>query len=247
MTKMWMVSHRLLGIACLAVILAGCGAGTGGGAAPAAGSPNPVQPQPSPTVAATSGYSTEAAVSVAAAKASLAKTLSVSVQVVAVVSVEDEIWSDSDFGCSRYGRPPMEITTPGYRIILSVKSKQYEYHTDKAGKVVPCSNTNASAVGGTAGGGATQTSPTYPPGAGPIVAQAEADLAKTLGIDVSSVSVVKVEEHTWYDEALGCGPPLAHPTPPPPVPGYLITLAAGGTTYGYHADKNGKAVICSTK
>ncbi len=246
MTKMWMTSRGLLVALCLAVLLAGCGGGTGGGSG-LAGTPNPAQPQPSPTVAATAGYPTEAEVSVAAAKSSLAQVLKVSIQEVGVVSVEDKTWSDSDFGCSRYGRPPMDITTPGYRIILSVKGKQYEYHTDKVGKVVPCSRTNVSTGSETPSGATSTVSPTYPAGAGPVVTAAEADLAKTLNIDVRAITVVKVEEHEWSDEALGCGPPLAHPVPVPRVPGYLITLAAGGTTYGYHADKNGKISICSTK
>ncbi len=100
---------------------------------------------------------------------------------------------------------------------------------------------------GTPSGTPAAVSPTYLPGAVSAVAAAKADLAKTLNIDVSSITVVKIEEHEWRDEALGCSPPLGRPLPLKGIPGYLITLAAGGTSYEYHADKDGKMVTCTPK
>lgn len=133
---------------------------------------------------------------------------------------------DTGNGAAPAGTPNPALTEPGTA------------PTATAG-IRPSSSTPSGAI--------SAVSPTYPAGAGPIVTAAEADLSKTLNIDVSSITVVRVEEHEWSDEALGCSPPLGRPLPLKGIPGYLIALAAGGTNYEYHTDKDGKMVTCTPK
>lgn len=66
------------------------------------------------------------------ARVILAGQLSVSPDAVAVVSSEAKDWSDGNLGC----KPQSPSTTPGagpisgYKIVLAVGDKYYEYHTD---------------------------------------------------------------------------------------------------------------------
>lgn len=76
-----------------------------------------------------------------------------------------------------------------------------------------------------------------------MVDAAVADLAGHLGVPVEDVSVVRVEEVTWSDGALGCPRP-GRAYLQALVDGRRIELAAGGVAYWYHAALTGAPVRC---
>jgi hypothetical protein len=85
--------------------------------------------------------------------------------------------------------------------------------------------------------------PSSPPPAQKFVDLAKQDLASRLNIDVDQIVLVEVTPVTWPDAALGCPSPgkvyaQGH------VPGYKITLEAGGVKYVYHTDQTGQIVLC---
>ena len=55
-----------------------------------------------------------------------------------VVKVEKVDWPDTSLGCPQPGMMYAQVITPGYRVILSDGTKEYEYHTDAKDWVVPC-------------------------------------------------------------------------------------------------------------
>ena len=65
-----------------------------------------------------------------------------------VVSVEDILlvetmaveWSDSSLDCPQPGMDYVQVTTPGYRIVLQVNGQSYEYHTNRDTYFVYCEN-----------------------------------------------------------------------------------------------------------
>ena len=65
------------------------------------------------------------------AKANLASLLSVSPDAVVVVSSEAKDWSDGNLGCKagKGAANPEPGPISGYRIVLAVADKYYEYHT----------------------------------------------------------------------------------------------------------------------
>ena len=88
---------------------------------------------PTPQTAGGGVWSTEAAPAVDAAIKALSSKLSVLASTITVVSVEAVEWPDSCLGVQT-GRACLMVITPGYKVILAVGSKQYEVHTDAAGK-----------------------------------------------------------------------------------------------------------------
>ena len=84
------------------------------------------------------------------------------------------------------------------------------------------------------------------PGAdAPVVTDAVADLAETLGIDPTEVQVAAVEDVTWSDGSRGCAKKDMLYTQSL-IEGSRITLRVGETTYEYHSGGSGKAFLCET-
>ena len=75
------------------------------------------------------------------------------------------------------------------------------------------------------------TGPTPQP---PVLADAVADLATTLGVEESAVQVVSLEEVTWRDGSLGCASPGMMYTQAL-VEGTRMVLRVEGADYEYHA------------
>jgi hypothetical protein len=65
------------------------------------------------------------------AKSELAAKLGVAEGDIAVVRSEAVDWADTSLGCAERGKSYQQIISPGYRIILGVDEKRYEYHTDQ--------------------------------------------------------------------------------------------------------------------
>lgn len=49
--------------------------------------------------------------------------------------IEAVTWPDASLGCSKEGRAYAQVVTPGYRILLSDGTTDFEYHTDTQRKV----------------------------------------------------------------------------------------------------------------
>ena len=98
-------------------------------------------PKPSPLTSPISpapSQPAEADASVRAAINDLATRLKTVPENVQVVSVQAMDWPDTSLGCPQPGMFYAQVITLGYRIVLSAKGNQVEYHADKKGRVVTC-------------------------------------------------------------------------------------------------------------
>ncbi len=73
---------------------------------------------------------------VEAARMELAKGLNVGTGQISVVSVERIIWPDACLGLPTPGETCGMVSTPGFRIILTVREKHFAYHTDLTGETL---------------------------------------------------------------------------------------------------------------
>ncbi len=155
----------VIGIVWLTVILslAACGepveqAGDGGAAAatPTVGAPAgsaesgataAVSPTPTEATSATTSptkrkeksvESPSERQAVEAARKVLAQKAGVGADKLKLVSVAAQEWNDSSLGCPEEGMMYMQVITPGYKVVLEADGKQYEAHTDRAGRAVTC-------------------------------------------------------------------------------------------------------------
>ncbi len=70
-----------------------------------------------------------------------------------------------------------------------------------------------------------------------------ADAATRLGLDVDLVKVISVDPITWLDGTLGCGASVQLPVEAA-VPGYVVTVQAGGRSLRYHTDQFARFMMC---
>lgn len=70
------------------------------------------------------------------ARADLAQRLNVDPSGIVVVSSEPVDWPDACLGIQSPDVMCAQVITPGYKIILEVDGKQYEYHTNDSGSTV---------------------------------------------------------------------------------------------------------------
>lgn len=73
-------------------------------------------------------------------KQDLAERLNVDISAVNLLEQEMIEWSDSSLGCPQAGIAYQTVITPGYRFLLEVEGRIYEYHTDLREQVVYCEN-----------------------------------------------------------------------------------------------------------
>jgi hypothetical protein len=92
-------------------------------------------PTPTQTPTATPNPET---VALNAAVAHLAALTGLPSSEIHLVSLEAVVWPNTQLGCSPDGVVGAPVMTPGYRIILEAQGQQYEYHTDRNGRVVLC-------------------------------------------------------------------------------------------------------------
>lgn len=72
----------------------------------------------------------------------------------------------------------------------------------------------------------------------PAVQEAQNFLSESLGVDVTQVEVVKVEDEEWPDACLGL-PDEGEMCAQVVTPGFRITLEVNGQTYVLHTDESG--------
>lgn len=77
----------------------------------------------------------------------LARQLNLDLVQINVVSLESVDWPDACLGVTVEGKMCAQVVTPGYRIILEVQGKQYEYHTNLTGSNVLLASSPAVAIG----------------------------------------------------------------------------------------------------
>jgi hypothetical protein len=82
------------------------------------------------------------------ARAAVAQQLGISPAQVTVASVQEVEWSDTSLGCPEPGMDYAQEVTPGYLIRLSASGQSFEYHADREGEVITCSNPQPPALVG---------------------------------------------------------------------------------------------------
>lgn len=70
------------------------------------------------------------------ARADVAQRQNVPVSDVKVISSEPVDWSDACLGIQQPNVMCAQVITPGYKVVLEVNGKQYEYHTNASGSAV---------------------------------------------------------------------------------------------------------------
>jgi len=80
------------------------------------------------------------------AKEDLAGRLAIGVDQIKLVEAQAVDWADTSLGCPKPGRMYAQVITPGFRIVLEVKGRRYEYHTDRGRVVVLCQNASLSGM-----------------------------------------------------------------------------------------------------
>lgn len=76
-----------------------------------------------------------------------------------------------------------------------------------------------------------------------LAVQVQNDAARRTGLDPDSIRIVAVEPVAWPDASLGCEAAGAS-EPEARVPGYVVTVDAGGTTLRYHTDGRDQVRVC---
>ena len=72
------------------------------------------------------------------ARADLAARLKIAVAQIQVVSFEQVEWRDGSMGCAKPGVMYIQVIISGYKIVLSVDGKTYEYHAKAQGAPALC-------------------------------------------------------------------------------------------------------------
>lgn len=75
------------------------------------------------------------------------------------------------------------------------------------------------------------------------VEAARQNLAKTLNIDASKITIEKIEKVEWPDSSLGCPKP-GYFYSQVITPGYKVIFVAGQKRYEYHTNLNNSFVLC---
>lgn len=71
------------------------------------------------------------------AKADLSRRTFVPPPEIQVMQVERRDWPDASLGCSAPGQVNAAVVTPGFRIILTSRAREYTYHTSMS-QATPC-------------------------------------------------------------------------------------------------------------
>ncbi len=178
-------------------------------------------------------------------KEDLAKKLSISVEQIKVLNTEQAAWPEAGLGCPQPNGVNNQGLVLGYRVILEASGQSYEYHTDLNQSFVLCEQVpNKSKEVPVPRN--TSTPSVETPVVGEPVEQAKADLAQRLGVDIDSMTVVRMEDVTWPDGSLGCPQPGMAYTQAL-VDGSFIQLSVEGRTYNYHSGRGGTPFLCQSK
>ncbi len=77
---------------------------------------------------------------VALAKKDLARRRDISAERIALKHIEGVDWPDASLGCPEEEKAYAQAIIPGYRLVLSDGTADFEYHTDSHLRVIYCSS-----------------------------------------------------------------------------------------------------------
>jgi len=77
---------------------------------------------------------------VALAKKNLARRRGISAERIVLKHIEGVDWHDASLGCPQEGKAYAQVVMPGYRLVLSDGTTDFEYHTDSHLRVIYCSS-----------------------------------------------------------------------------------------------------------
>ena len=149
-----------------------------------------------------------------------------------VIRAESVVWNDGALGCPKTGEFYIQVLISGYRVVLEVEGIGYDYRVSDKGSFKLCE-----------GGSVVPINPPEADNQNPLVLQAKEDLAGRLGVPMSEIELLKIEEVTWRDGSLGCPQPGMMYTQAL-INGSLILLDHDGTLYQYHSGRGGAPFLC---
>lgn len=76
------------------------------------------------------------------ARKDLARRRGVPAERIAIKHIEDVVWPDASLGCPEKDKSYAQVIIPGYRLVLSDGTSDFEYHTDSHLRVIYCSSDN---------------------------------------------------------------------------------------------------------
>ena len=164
-----------------------------------------------------------------AAQQALAKRLNLLPEAIEIRAVEQVQWPNACLGAAAPDEICAEVITGGFRVVLAVGEKPYEYHTNMDGSQVRAFDWPAPAAGGQA------ELPT-------AATAARFALSRQLGVSILKVVVVSVEEVEWPDSCLGVAQPdvvCAQVI----TPGYRVILENRAQIYEFHTNADGSQVV----
>jgi len=149
-----------------------------------------------------------------------------------VIRAEAVVWNDGSLGCPKPGEFYIQMLISGYWLVLEVEGVEYDYRVSDKGNFKLCEGENMPPIN------SSDTGNQYP-----LVSQAKEDLAERLGVPVTKIELLKIEEVTWRDGSLGCPQPGMLYTQAL-VNGSKIQLVHNGTIYQYHSGRGGAPFLC---
>lgn len=179
------------------------------------------------------------------ARANLAQKLGLMPEAIELLSVEAVEWRDTSLGCPQPGMMYAQVITPGFRVMLAVEGRTYQYHTDQGQVAVSCDEERGTTdiAGDESGPGKLAVPNPQGPYLNKLVAQARKDLAGWLSIEPDQINLLEVKEVVWPDASLGCPQPgMAYKQVP--QDGLLIRLSVGGRMYFYHSGGTRDPFLC---
>jgi hypothetical protein len=150
-----------------------------------------------------------------------------------VAAAEPVTWPDSSLGCPQPGVQYLQVLTPGYRVELLGRQRNYTVHV---------AGTRAIVCSGKVGAGASVSRSLSPVrGIDAMTQRAREMLANAVGAPADQIHVVGFEPQVWPDTSLGC--PTASASIPGRVTGFKILLEHKGRGYTFNTDLH-RVIAC---
>ena len=119
--------------------------------------------------------------------------------------LEPAEWPDASLGCPVTGRIYAQVTTSGYRVVLSAGASVFRVHVG-GGSAVICGERLSVAQPRSSFAEEPELPIAEPtePALKRLVTQARQDLAERLGIEAEDIELLELQELVWPDTSLGC-------------------------------------------
>lgn len=160
--------------------------------------------------------------------------------------LEPAEWPDASLGCPVTGRIYAQVTTSGYRVVLSAGASVFRVHVG-GGSAVICGERLSVAQPRSSFAEEPELPIAEPtePALKRLVTQARQDLAERLGIEAEDIELLELQELVWPDTSLGCSRPgmeylqvLRD--------GALLRLRVGKRAYAYHSGGGRSPFLCES-